>query len=272
MTTKPIRVLSLGAGVQSTTLLLMMLEGEIEMADHVVFADVGWEPENVYAHLDKLKVLMEKANIPFHQVTAGNLRADALNPEGGRYANPPFFVKDQEGKMGMVRRQCTSEYKIAPLMKKQRELAGLVPRQRSKEHLITTLIGISLDESQRMRDPAFDWLRNEYPLIDLRMTRQDCLKWCKEHGFDKPPRSACIGCPFKSQEEWRLLKEQPKEWADAVSFDKQLRTNEHLVERFNGKVYLHRSGLPLDEVDLRTNDEKGIWSLFDMECEGMCGL
>ena len=265
-----LRVLSLGAGVQSTTLLLMMLEGQIPMADHVVFANVGWEPDNVYTHLEKLKVLMDKAGLPFHEVTAGNIRDDAMGD--GRFPSMPFFVKNSDDKMGMVRRQCTGEYKIGPLLKKQRELAGLLPKQRSKEHLITTLIGISLDESQRMRDAAFPWIRNEYPLIDLDMTRQDCLDWCADKGFDKPPRSACIGCPFKSQDEWRLLKEQPKEWEDAVQFDKGLRLNPRLVERFDGKLYLHRSGVPLDEVDLRTNDEKGIWSLFDMECEGMCGL
>jgi hypothetical protein len=268
----PLRILSLGAGVQSTTVLLMMLMGEIERADHVIFADVGWEPDDVYAHLDKLKLLMRKADLPFHQVTAGNIREDASDDGGGLFASLPFFVKNEKGQLGMVRRQCTSQYKIAPLLKKQRELAGLKPRQRSKEHLITTLIGISLDESQRMRDAAFPWIRNQYPLIEKGMTRQDCLNWCANHGFDKPPRSACIGCPFKSQDEWRLLKTRPKEWDDAVQFDAQLRTNKRLLERFQGEVYLHRSGVPLGEVDLRTNDEKGIWSLFDTECEGMCGV
>ena len=32
------------------------------------------------------------------------------------------------------------------------------------------------------------------------------------------------------------------------------------------------SNIPLDEADLRTNQEKGIWSMFDNECEGMCGV
>lgn len=274
-TEKAIRILSLGAGVQSTTVLLMMLKGEIEMADHVIFADVGWEPDNVYTHLEKLKGIMSKADIPFHQVSAGNIRADAMNEGDGRFPSMPFFVKNDQGKMGMVRRQCTSDYKIAPLLKKQRELAGLKKGERSKDHLVTTIIGISVDESQRMRDPAFSWIRNEYPLVDMKITRQDCIDWCETNNYDRPPRSACIGCPFKSQDEWRLLKLQPKEWSDAVAFDHGLRTNKRLLTRFDGQVFLHRSGVPLDEVDLRTDDEKGIWGLFDgfnQECEGMCGL
>jgi hypothetical protein len=172
----------------------------------------------------------------------------------------------------MIRRQCTSEYKIVPLLKKQRELAGLKSGQQSKEHLITTIIGISFDEIQRMRDPAFSWIKNEYPLVDLRITREDCLDWCNKHGYDKPPRSACIGCPFKSNNEWANLKAMPIEWADAVEFDQALRTNKRLVDRFRGQAFLHSSMQPLTEVDLRSNQEKGIYSLFDQECEGMCGL
>jgi len=267
----PLRVLSLGAGVQSTTLLLMMIRGEIPKADHAIFADTGWEPQAVYDHLEYLKPMMVEASIPFHIVSKGNIRTDFL-ADTGRYASPPLHMVDENGKRGMVRRQCTSEYKLAPIMKKQRELAGLKSGQRSKKHLITTLIGISYDESQRMRDPEFSWIVNEYPLVDRKITRQDCLEWCATNGYKKPPRSACIGCPFKSADEWRLLKAMPVEWADAVSFDNELRTSEVIKKRFRGTPFLHSSGVPLSEADLRTNEDKGIFSLFDQECSGMCGV
>jgi hypothetical protein len=266
----PLRVLSLGAGVQSTTLLLMMLEGEIEPADHAIFADTGWEPKAVYKHLEYLKPLMVKANMPLHIVRKGNIRKDFLQNDK-RAASMPLHMLSNEGKAGMIRRQCTAEYKLAPLMKKQRELAGLKSGERCKEHRITTLIGISLDEVQRMKDPSFSWIQHEYPLVDKRITREDCLSWCSDKGYNKPPRSACIGCPFKSDDEWRLLKQDPEAWEDAVDFDRQIR-GEHLKSRFTSIPFLHKSHLPLDEVDLRSNDEKGIMSLFDNECEGMCGL
>ena len=142
-------------------------------------------------------------------------------------------------------------------MKKQRELAGLKSGQRSKEHRITTVIGISYDELQRMRDPEFSWIRHDYPLVENKITRQDCLKWCSDHGYKKPPRSACIGCPFKSQDEWRHLHKTPDEWADAVDFDNALRTLPHLKARFRGTPFLHKSKVPLAEADIRTNEEKG---------------
>jgi hypothetical protein len=43
-----LRVLSLGAGVQSTTMALLAAHGEIgPMPDCAIFADTGWEPRAV---------------------------------------------------------------------------------------------------------------------------------------------------------------------------------------------------------------------------------
>jgi hypothetical protein len=273
MSEYPKRVLSLGAGVQSTALLLMMIHGEIPKADAVIFSDTGWEPAAVYKHLEKLEVLMAEHNMPFHKVSFGNIKQDFLESET-KFATMPLYTLNKDGKKSMLMRQCTNDYKIKPLNKIQRELAGLKKGQRCKEHRITTVIGISLDESQRMRTPAFSWMRNEYPLVDLGITRQDCIDWCEKHGYDRPPRSACIGCPFKRNDEWRELKNNPEEWQDAVDFDHALRQKARLKERF-GWAGLHSSMKPLDEVDLRTEQEKGVLGLFDgfnQECEGMCGI
>lgn len=125
----------------------MMINGEIPRPDHVIFSDTGWEPKAVYKHLEFLKGLMEKENIPFHVVSAGNLRDDFLT-EKKRFASMPLYIKDPDtGKQGMIRRQCTGDYKIDPVNRKLRELAELLPRERCQEHRITVIIGISLDES-----------------------------------------------------------------------------------------------------------------------------
>lgn len=275
---KPLRILSLGAGVQSTTLLYMMINGEIEKPDHVIFADTQWEPKAVYEHLANLEILMKKNKINFHKVSVGNIRNDALNLDKN-FASMPIYMRNELGKKGMVRRQCTNEYKIQPLLKLQRQLVGLSKGARSKEHLATTIIGISYDETHRMRDAQFSWLRNEYPLVDKKITRQMCLDWCKQNNLDLPPRSACIGCPFKTNQEWRLMRDtMPNEWQDAVNFDMELRAKLKEKGRFYGSAYLHKDAIPLNEVDLRTPKEKGQDGLFDddlefvQECQGMCGI
>jgi hypothetical protein len=269
----PIRVLSFGAGVQSSTLLRMAIAGEIEPVQHAIFADTGWEPKPVYEHMQQMRTLAEAAGIEFHIVSAGNIRDDTLNPDH-RFASMPVHVVNLEGNGAMGRRQCTSEYKIKPLVAKQREIAGLKSGERCKEHRITSVIGISLDEVQRMKDPLFPWIKNEYSLVDLRMTRHDCLMYHHKREIQKPPRSACIGCPYHSDKEWRHMKDNdPDSWADAVFIDDQIRSNPVVADRmFQGRAYLHSKRIPLSVVDLSTPEDHGQINMFGNECEGMCGL
>jgi len=80
-----LRVLSLGAGVQSTTLALIAAHGIVElMPDCAIFADTGWEPASVYQHP---RWLMSKNVLPFpvHIVTAGNIRDNLLDASRGEH-------------------------------------------------------------------------------------------------------------------------------------------------------------------------------------------
>lgn len=270
-------ILSLGAGVQSTTVLLMSIRGKLPRLDAAIFADVGWEPMEVYSHLEFLKSECIKAEIPLHVVSAGNLRKDLLTTSG-RYVSMPLFVRNPDGSVGIVRRQCTKEYKIIPITKKIRELCDVKPRSRPKAIKCTQWFGIGWDETQRMRDSQTTWIKNFYPLIDLRMGRRECLEWNQQYGYPVPPRSACIGCPFHSQIEWRRIKDNPDEWKDACEFDDLIRSSPRFVGRsgngkaMRGQIFLHRSCIPLRDVDLRTDFEKGQGSLFDNECSGHCGV
>src|SRR6185437_2905629 len=110
-------MISLGAGVQSTTLALMACSGELPKPDAAIFADTGWEPRRVYDHLERLTVELGRAGIPLYRVSKGDLRNDAINPEH-RYASIPYFVRNPDGSDGMGRRQCTAEYKLAPITRK----------------------------------------------------------------------------------------------------------------------------------------------------------
>ena len=269
-----LRVLSLGAGVQSTTLALMAAEGEIEpMPDCAIFADTGWEPEAVYQHLRWLR----SPNVlpfPIHVVSAGDIRADLLQASTGeRWASIPAFtrtVASARVDIGMIRRQCTKDYKIVPIRRKVRDLAGLTRRRSPKAPVVEQWIGISLDEAIRIK-PSFEtWRVNRWPLIEQRMTRRDCIAWLKRHDYPIPPKSSCIGCPFHSDAMWRRMRDHdPAAWADAVAIDRVIRTG---LRGIRGEVYLHRSAVPLDEVDLTTLEDLGQLDLFANECEGMCGV
>lgn len=124
---KPLRVLSLGAGVQSTTVALMASRGVLAPPDVAIFADTGWEPKRVYEHLAWLRTQLP---FPVHVVSAGNLRENVLtrqNTSGGRYAAIPYYVKNADGSDGLGRRQCTSEFKLKPIHRELRRLLGKGP-------------------------------------------------------------------------------------------------------------------------------------------------
>ena len=69
-----LRVLSLGVGVQSSTLALLAARGEVgPMPDCAIFADTGAEPRKVYTWLDWLETQLP---FPVHRVSRGNRRPD----------------------------------------------------------------------------------------------------------------------------------------------------------------------------------------------------
>ena len=276
-------VLSLGAGVPSTTMALMAAHGEISpMPDFAIFADTGAEPKAVYEHLDWL---MSPNVLPFQVeiVAKGNIRDDtyaAVNGqrrERGRSASAPFFTEGHDGKAAPLRRQCTSEYKIEPINRHLRERLGVAKGQRlPKGTKVTVWIGISTDEVYRVKPAQEWWQERRWPLIEKRMSRWDALLWFERHGYPEPPRSACTFCPYHSDAEWRHLRdESPDEFADAVALDAAIRPgfkSRLEGERSTGGLFLHRSLEPLDQVDLSTPEDRGQLNMFGNECEGMCGV
>jgi len=267
-----LRILSLGAGVQSSTIAIMMARGDLPAADAAIFADTGAEPAKVYQHLHWL---IPQLPFPVHIVSAGNLRQEILDAAAGKlgaHGRPPFFVRNRDGSAGIIRRQCTGDYKIDPIIKQLRAMLGVRPRCRVPANAkVTQIIGISRDEVHRVKQPRQAWITNEYPLIDLNMRRHDCLTYLERRQYPRPPRSACTFCPFRSDLEWRLLRDEaPPDFDDAVMIDRVIRRGVRGLKADG--VYLHRSLVPLDEVDLSNAVERGQPDLFGNECEGMCGL
>lgn len=274
--------LSLGAGVQSSTIALMAARGEIApMPTAAIFADTQAEPASVYRWLDWLE---KELPFPVHRVTRGDMTAESLvikeRKDGtGHWSKSliPAFIENADGSRGIMGRQCTYNYKVEQLEKAARRLAGI--KRGQKEITVTQWIGISWDEIQRIKPARAAWTQHRWPLIELRMGRRDCLKWMESHGYPKPPRSACVYCPFHSDDEWRRLRnEEPEEFARAVRFEKDLQAVKAKTERMRGIPFLHPSLVPLDQVDLSTDIERGQLSLwldeqsFGNECEGMCGV
>jgi hypothetical protein len=266
-------IISLGAGVQSTTMALMAAHGEITpMPDCAIFADTGWEPAHVYKHLEWL---IPQLPFPVHIVKGGNIHDDAIAgfsecTKGQRFPSIPWFVINPDGSNGIGRRQCTAHYKIEPLHRKERELLGVGRRGHMKKGAIEKWLGISVDEVIRATPNRLQYEINRFPLIEQRMSRGDCIEWLKRHDYPVPSKSACIGCPFHDNASWRDLRSRPDEWKQAVEMDKAIR--DQTWRGFKGQQFMHRDCVPLDQVDLSTAEDRGQLNLFINECEGMCGV
>jgi hypothetical protein len=282
MSVKQWNVISLGAGVQSSAMALMASRGElldIEV-DFAIFADTQDESKKVYDWLDWLE---RQLSFPVYRVTKGKLSDGTLEmrttADGRKFSktNIPFYTLSSDGSGGIIPfRSCTADYKIKPILKELRARCGI--KRGQKVATVTSLIGISYDEMQRMKDSRDAWVVNRWPLVEMKLRRQDCINWMLKNGFPEPPRSSCVYCPFHSNKEWRRLQiEEPDEFQKAVDFEKALQLAKANPDNFSSTPFLHNSRVPLYQIDFRTRAEKDIdngQGLLDFqdECDGMCGV
>lgn len=277
----PLVTLSFGAGVQSTTMLMLVLNRDPrlmkamggELPEHVIFADPGAETAQTYAHVARMDAKCTAAGLSFHVVSAGNLGDDIF--EAKRFASIPVFTIDPAtGSKGMLRRQCTREYKIEPITQCVRRIMGLKKRQHVKRH-VRQWIGISTDEIQRVKEARDKWATNVYPLIEMNWRRGDCIRYLQSIGMTDVGKSACVFCPYHDDAFWLDMKRNdPESWEQACAMDERIR-DLHKTGRggVQNPLYLHRACKPLREVDLNEN-QGDLFNMFgfDNECDGMCGV
>lgn len=159
-------VISLGAGVQSSTMLLMAARGELEHLGEpplAVFSNTQHEPPAVYEWLAFLRMEAYRAGIEVVETTAGDLLEAATETT----FNPiPLYRKNADGTVSIGRRQCTYQFKIRPLR------ALLRRRGFGPSNPVETWIGISIDETERIKPSGVEWAENRWPLIEQEMSRE----------------------------------------------------------------------------------------------------
>lgn len=271
-----ITTLSFGAGVQSTTLAMLIINRDDRlvsvMGDDLptdfIFADPGSESAATYEHADRVAALAEAAGIGFHKVSKGSLIEEILS---GRKFTIPAFTVDDANEQGILRRQCTRDYKIEPIHKKIRELMNIGWRRHAKASA-RVWVGISVDEIQRMKPSRYHYETKVFPLIEMNWRRSDCLNYLREIGMSDVGKSSCIFCPYKSNREFlRMQTEEPEEWARVVEIDRQIRLVDLTEAGVKSTPYIHRSCVPIDEAELGQN-QLDLVDMFDNECEGLCGV
>ena len=248
-----IKVLSLGWGIQSFTLAAMVALGEFEPVDLAVHADTTHEASWTYDFAEKYTPWLREHGINVVTVQPDPKKLSAYDEFGG------IFIPAYTGDKGMLHRQCTGTWKIAPMRRYLQSIRNGKP--------VEMWLGITTDEAQRMKKSDVKYIVNRWPLIEMDMSRNDCYAWLDRHGLDRPSRSACSFCPFHNTTEWRQIMASEPDRQAAIEHDYAIRKI-----RPPGDLFIHPARIPIDEVDLRTDADKGQMSLWDDECDGICGI
>lgn len=243
-----IRCFSYGGGVQSTAALVLAARREIDFP-LFLFSNVGDDSE----HPATLRYVLDNA-MPYaaqHGIELVMLRyllrdgrertlLQKLTTPGSRSTGIPIYL---EGSGAPGRRSCTSNYKILRIRKELRR------RGASRRDPAVVGLGISVDEYQRMRtDSGFADQILDYPLIDLRLTRHDCIRIIQHAGLPVPPKSSCWFCPFHRPSVWMHMRQtEPDLFWQAVALEKTLSDRSDAVLG-RGKVFLTRFLVPLDRA------------------------
>ncbi len=263
------KVISLGWGVQSFALAAMaalgdlppVCEASLGWEDVALHADTGHERSETYAFAARWTPWLEERGVRVVTVRGGRpvIGADASNST----SIPAFTTYDDGRPSGMLRRQCTYDWKIAPMRR-------WLQKHRDKKP-VEQWIGYTLDEVHRIKQSDVKYQRNRYPFVeelDRPWTRHMAMRWLRDQDIEIPVKSACVFCPFHDRALWREIKVNAgRDWKKVLQVDSAIRDR-----RPGYIVYLIKARIPIHQYDFSNEQDRGQMTLWDEECEGMCFL
>jgi len=214
-----LKVLSLGAGVNSTALLVLKAQGKVDF-DLAIFADTGGEQPETYDYLEKtIKPFCEKHKIKL-----------AIAKREG----PDLFNQYWNDKLIPFRmyRSCTDKFKIRVIKK---FLLQNYPNEN-----IVSLIGYCKGEEKRAEHNC----GFEAPLIELGIDREGCKTIIVEAGLPLPMKSGCFFCPHQPMKSWlNLLKNHPDLYTKAEILEKNTKRYPRLFLPYDCTLEALRKGI-----------------------------
>lgn len=189
-------IASVSFGKDSLAMLLLLLSRE-ERLDEVIFYDTGMEFQSIYDIRDKIVVLLKERNIKYTE----------LKPKYSfEYIMFDKPVKHRDGTYSNGYSWCGGRCRWGTT-EKNKTISKYLKENYGEDY--KEYIGIAYDEQNRIKNNE----HKLYPLIDLNMTEQDCLKFCYSQGYyweedgirlyDILDRVSCWCCANKNLKELR---------------------------------------------------------------------
>jgi hypothetical protein len=176
----------------------------------------------------------------------------------------PIPVRMSNGAPGQ--RSCTADFKIRVTGKWAKQHGA------TKDTPAVVGIGISVDEIHRANNRRVEAHEQiVYPLLDLRLRRDDCLRIIAEEGLPVPGKSSCFFCPFHRTTAWQdLARETPDLFEKSCQLEDTLNARRDTLGKDH--VFLTRFGVPLRQAIALDQDTLPA-DPADGECgSGWCGL
>lgn len=251
------RTLSLGWGVQSFTLAAMAALGDIEPLDAAIHADTTHERSATYAFAARWTPWLEARGV--RVVTVQDKSPRIVTDRVGEKIFIPALTDTPSAHGGQLLRKCTRQWKVAPIRRWLQANRNGQP--------VTQLLGISMDEWHRAKDSDVKYITHVWPLLDMKMTRNDCTNYLERHGLEVPGKSACVFCPYHNKRAWQEMKrENGDDWHKAVAVDEAIRKVRPPYD-----LFVHSARIPLVDVDLSLPEDNGQLRLLNEECDsGYC--
>lgn len=228
-------VWSCGGGVQSTAIAVLIAQGRLPKPDYAMMTDCGYEKQATKQYVRDVTIPGVKAvGVDLQIIPTGRFSNSDIIDERGHIAIPAFR-RLPDGRVSKLYTHCNETWKVCVARRWMRSL-GI---ERCENWL-----GISMDETRRARKSRLKWLTHRYPLIEMGLSREDCLWLICEHGWPKPPRTSCLFCPLQDDASWAATKaDAPADWQRAIGI-------ERMIQQHDPTVYLHRSLVPLGKAEL----------------------
>ena len=225
--TKTRHILGLSGGKDSAALAIHMNNRHPEIDVEYFFTDTGYELDETYKFLDKLKTRLDK---PIHYIKPLN--------------SFDYYMKKYNNFLpSPMSRWCTIEMKLKAMEK------WLKPYLDANDEIVT-LIAIRFDERGRTGyKPTHQAIKARFPFIEDMVDRDGVLQILEESGLGLPEyykwrsRSGCTFCFFQKKIEWVGLQENnPSAWAHAKSLEKEATKNQ-------SSFYWISKDMPLTELE-----------------------
>lgn len=216
--TKTVEYQAFGGGPPSVALMILNAWGEIiPKAEVIVFADTGGEKARTYELMPIYEAWAAEHDLEMVTTRAHmeSLTERMLNNQGAKGVPAPVFTET-----GMGRRMCTVRWKIQPNEKWLRAKFGRRTR-------LVAQIGYTYPkEILRVRDAKYKLTTNRYPLLEKKLTRQNCVEIIQMAGLPVPPWSACKYCPLQPKGAWQQLASvYTEDFQEVIPIDEGLRSH-----------------------------------------------